>query len=107
MPYANVGRVWGVEVVWIRRRFGDVLVSIAALGLLLAVLVSVDDRVREQVTMRFNTTQAKSDLKDAGAQAQDLAAVIFSAARHQSIEHAPLMIFVVSATVLVVFMLRT
>jgi hypothetical protein len=94
-------------VVWIRRRFGEVLISIAALGVLLAVLISVDDRVREQVGMRFNTAQAKSDLAGVGAQAHDLAGAIFSAARHQSIEHAPLMIFVFSATVLVVFMLRT
>jgi len=89
-----------------RRPFGDALVSIGALAILLAVLVSVDDRVREQVSLRLNA-QPSVELKAAGEQVRDLSSVVFQAARDQSIEHAPLMIFALTATVLVLFMLRT
>lgn len=89
-----------------RRAFGDVLVSTGALMVLLLTLVAIDDRVREQVSLRFNRGPA-TDLVEAGARVRDLATVVFEAARDQSIAHAPLMIFVLAATVLVLFMLRT
>ena len=90
----------------IRRPFGDVLLSIAALGMLLAVLVSVDERVRDQVALRLTTHGVRTELQSAGAQMRGLAGVMYEAARDQSIEHAPMMILVVSAGALVVFMLR-
>jgi hypothetical protein len=89
-----------------RRTFGDALISTGAVVLLLLTLVAIDDRVREQVTLRFKTTPT-ADLVNAGAQVQGLATVMFEAARSQSIQHAPLVIFVVAATFLTLFMLRT
>jgi hypothetical protein len=77
------------------------------LGLLLAGLVSVDDRVRQQVGLRLTAASARHELSSAGVQVHDLVAVIVDAARHQSIEHAPMMLFVLAASVLFVFMLRT
>jgi hypothetical protein len=44
---------------------------------------------------------------NAGTHVRDLATVVFEAARNQSIAHAPLVIFVVAATLLTLFMLRT
>jgi hypothetical protein len=90
-----------------RRAFGDALISIGALAVLLLTLVAVDDRVREQVSYRFEGHTASGELADAGAFAKELATVVFDVAREQSISHAPMMIFVVVATVLVLFMLRT
>jgi hypothetical protein len=94
-------------MVRIRRAFGDTLVSIGALAALLAMLVMVDDRVREQVSMRFAGRTPSSELADAGARMRDLADVLTEAARRQSLDHAPLLIFVLASGVLVMFMLRT
>ena len=89
-----------------RRTFGDALISTGAVIVLLLALVAIDDRVREQVSLRFKTAPT-ADLVSAGSQVQDLATVMFEAARHQSIQHAPLVIFVVAASFLTLFMLRT
>jgi len=80
--------------------------SASALAILLAVLISIDDRVREQVGA-IARGASTSTLADAGNQLSEVASVLFYAAQTQSLEHAPLMIFVVTATVLVLWMLRT
>jgi hypothetical protein len=89
-----------------RRPLGDALLSIGALAMLLLALVAFDGRVREQVSLRLSARPAV-ELAAAGEQVRDMATVVFEAARDQSIEHAPLMIFALAATVLVLFMLRT
>lgn len=89
-----------------RRPFRDALLSVGALAVLLLTLVAVDDRVREQVSLRL-AKPSSAELASAGERVRDLAAVVLEAARDQSLEHAPLMIFVLAATVLVLFMLRT
>lgn len=73
---------------------------------LLLTLVAIDDRVRQQLALRFNARPA-TELVDAGTRVRDLATGVLEAARDQSIAHAPLMIFVLAAVVLVLFMLRT
>jgi hypothetical protein len=88
-----------------RRALNEALMSAATVGLLLLVLVAVDDRVRGELTLRF-TSHPTQQLAAAGQQARDLTSVITQAAREQSVEHAPLLIFALAATVLVVFMLR-
>lgn len=90
-----------------RRAFSDALVSAGALAVLLAILVAVDGRVREQVTMRFGGAQASADLAEAGSRVHSLANVLFEVVRDQSQMHAVLLIFVVAATVLTLFMVRT
>lgn len=90
----------------ISRGLGEAAISVGALGALLMTLVAVDDRVREQVTIRFGGG-ASAQLTAASSHVRDLGAVIMDAMRDQSIEHAPLLIFVLAATVLVLFMLRT
>ena len=94
-------------MVRIKKAFSDAAISIGALAVLLALLISVDQRVREQVSLRFNTDTAQSEVKDAAGHVRDVAMVLVDAARDQTIAHAPMMIFVSAATVLMVFMLRT
>ena len=75
--------------------------------MLLALLVSVDERVRQQVSLRFNSDTAQSEVNDGASQVYDVARILFAAARYQTIEHAPMMLFALAAGVLMVFMLRT
>jgi hypothetical protein len=90
-----------------RRAFGDALVSMSALGAVLLALVAVDDRVREQLSLRFSSSSASSELENVGRGARELVGVVVQVAKDQSLDHAPLMIFVLAASVLVLFMLRT
>jgi len=90
-----------------RRAFGDTLISIGALAMLLTVLVMVDDRVREAVSMRFAGRTPSGELANAGYHARYIAGVVMEAARYHTVEHAPMMIFLLVATVLTLFMLRT
>jgi len=90
-----------------RRVFNDAMVSAGALLALLALLVAVDSRVREQVTLRLAGGHASADVAAAETQVRDLVAVV-SDAVHDAIRlHTTLSIFVAVATVLTVFMLRT
>ena len=89
-----------------RRRFKETMLSIGALAIVLFTLVSVDEHVRAEFSLRM-AAGPTALLANAGAQVSDLTHVVFVAARDQSIEHAPLVIFVVAAVVLLLFMLRT
>ena len=90
-----------------RRVINDALISLGALVLLLVALVSIDDRVRERVTAMLSTPPSSAEIAGAGAQAGQISTLVYKAARDQSVEHAPMVIFGVAATVLVLFMLRT
>jgi hypothetical protein len=89
-----------------RRAFGEVLMSAGTVAVLLIALVAVDDRVREQISQRF-MARPSVELASAGHQVRNVTSVIAEAARDQSLEHAPLLIFALAAAVLVLFMLRT
>jgi hypothetical protein len=90
-----------------RRVINDGLISMGALVVLLIALVSIDDRVRERVTDILRTPPSSAEIAGTGAQVGQLSSAVLDAARDQSVEHAPMVIFGVAATVLVVFMLRT
>jgi hypothetical protein len=89
-----------------RRAFGEALMSVGTVAVVLLVLVSVDDNVRTELSQRYlsNPTQ---EIASAGQHAHHLTTVIATAAREQSLAHAPMLIFALAATVLVLFMLRT
>ena len=89
-----------------RRFHKDALVSAGALLIVLAALMAVDGRVREQVADVFSGATSTQSVASAGGGLQHVAGILFSAARDQSIDHAPMVLFVVAATVLVLFMLR-
>jgi hypothetical protein len=88
-----------------RRVLGDGLWSAGALAVLLTALVSVDPRVREQVTTMVHRAPT-SGLAGMGASLNDIGSAVFAVVRYHSIEHAPLVTFVVAAVVLVIAMLR-
>jgi hypothetical protein len=78
------------------------IASVTVFVAILFMLMSVDDRVRD----RFR------DLASDGggswtARLGDVSGILLSAAKHQSIENAPLLVFAVVGAVLVVFMVKT
>ena len=89
-----------------RRLYKDALISAGALLIVLIALMAIDGRVRQQVMMAVSGAASPGAVVEAGGQAQYLGGVLLSAAREQSIDHAPIVIFVGAASVLVVFMLR-
>ncbi len=91
-----------------RGGLGDTLISTGALVILLVAIVSMDTRVRDHV-MRLvpGGGAASSEITSVARQASDTASAVMGAARDQSIEQAPLVIFVTVATILVLFMVRT
>lgn len=89
-----------------RRAFGDALISAAALVVLLVGLVAIDDRVRDRVLSVIRTGEVSSSVGSVTSIASDVAGVLMMAARDQSLDHAPLAVFVVAATALVLAMLR-
>lgn len=82
----------------------DALISMGVLVFVLITLMSVDARVRHQVALVFTTP---STMQDAGGRLGDVGSTLLAAARTRSVDHAPLMIFIVAATVLVLFMVRS
>jgi hypothetical protein len=89
-----------------RRAFREVLMSAGTVMILLLVLIAADDRVREQFSQRV-VARPSAELAGAGRRVGDVTTVIAEAIREQSLGHAPLLIFALVATVLVLFMLRT
>jgi hypothetical protein len=80
----------------------SVLSTAVFAGILLA-LVSFDDRVRD----RFTELLYGSAGAGFGSRASGLAGALVDAARYQSIENAPLVVFAAVSAVLVLFMWRT
>jgi hypothetical protein len=98
----------GLMVSLVRKRaVGDALMSMAALLVLIATLALIDDRVRDQISRSLAPGQPSAQVAQAGATLRGLSSVVFVAVRDQSIEHAPMVTFVLAGTVLLVFMLRT
>jgi len=89
----------------VQRVFKDALISGAALIILLIALVAIDQRVRDRVEAAVQG-DLSSDVRSATSMASEVASVIAIAARDQSIDHAPMVMFVFAATVLVLGMLR-
>ena len=86
-----------------RYLWSDAASTVGVLAFVLAVLVSIDERVREQMGL----IGAPDTMNGVGSQAGEVWSAIYDAVRTQSIEHAPMMIFIVVATVLLLCMMRT
>jgi hypothetical protein len=86
-------------------KFGlqQALASSAVFGVVLVGLVSVDERVRE----RFNELVSGNAVGSLGDRVSYLGDAMMTAARHQSIENAPLVVFATVGAVLFLFMVRT
>lgn len=87
-------------------KFGmqQALASSAVFALILVALVSVDERVKD----RFSELASGKDAVGSwGERASYLGDAVWTAARHQSIENAPLVVFATAGAVLFLFMVRT
>lgn len=89
-----------------RRVFGDALISGAALVVLLMGLMVIDVTVRERVLSVVQNGEISSSLSSMVSTAGSVVGVLLIAAREQGLDHAPLAVFVVAATALVLAMLR-
>ena len=84
----------------------NVVPAVASLLTLAAGFAAMNDDIRGSFTRLFSGS-ATSVVRDVGWRLQDAAWAVYQSVRDQSIEHAPLTIFVVAAGVLLIFMLRT
>lgn len=89
-----------------RRTLNDILWSAGALVMLVVLLVATDPRVRDEVSV-LGHGKAPSGLVAVGNQAQNAVTIVMAVVRDQTQTHAVLMLFVVAATLLTLFMVRT
>ena len=89
-----------------RRAINHTLISGAALAIVIAALVLFDVRVRHAFASLV-TDVPSSEFAHAGSGLYEVGTIMLTAVHDQSIANAPLMIFVVVATVLMLFMVRT
>lgn len=87
-------------------RLKDLLVSAAVLAVLLIALAATDTRVRDQFNQIARST-AGAGIGGMSDQLRSVGGAVVEAVWDQSMANAPLTLFVVVATVLVVFMVRT
>ena len=90
-----------------RRAIYDTLISGAVLLIIVMALASIDPRVRDHVRSFISAPTTPAAAIDAGNQLEEMASTLLLVARDQSIDHAPMMVFVVIATVLFLAMVRT
>jgi hypothetical protein len=79
------------------------LSALVFVGVLLA-LVSIDPRVRERVS---DLLTGGDGLAPVGVRVTDVVDALTTALKYQSIENAPVLVFVVAGAILFVFMFRT
>ena len=81
----------------------DGAITAIVFGIVLFGLVSVDQRVHERVSDLFFT----GSVTPWGDRVGDLVSALWIAARAQSLDNAPVLVFVTVGTVLTIFMLRS
>ena len=91
----------------IRERIVGGLTAAAGMVALVGGLALIDRRVRRQLVLAFSSTGPTDQLSAVSERLGSLVYIVLQAAREQTIEHAPLVIFGLAAAVLVLFMLRT
>ena len=79
-------------------------ISAVVFGGVMFALVSVDARVRDHVSELVGNSASVAPLSSRFTELLD---ALWSAARYQSIENAPLLVFATVGAVLTVFMLRS
>lgn len=89
-----------------RRVISDSLISLAALAILLFGLIAIDQTVRERVMSVVETGDVSSSAGALVSTVNQVGRVLLGAAWDQSIDHAPLAVFVVAGSILVLAMLR-
>ena len=87
-------------------RARDLATSMAGFGAVLVTLIVLDDRVARQLAIMFRRAPER-ELVVMRDWLESLASAVALAARDQSIDHAPMLVFTAVAILLVIFMVRT
>jgi hypothetical protein len=87
-------------------RIREGALSLLALAALCSILFTVDFRVREQAT-RAVTAASPSNVAHNGAELSANASKVLSNVRDQAMQHLPMTVFLTTAGVLLLFMLKT
>lgn len=82
----------------------DGALSAAIFGGVMFALVSVDPRVHDRVSDLVGSTASVAPL---GSRFGELVDALWVAARHQSIDNAPLVVFATVGVILTIFMVRS
>jgi hypothetical protein len=82
----------------------DGAISAAVFGIVLFALISADPRVHDHLSELFT---AGGGVTPWGDRISDLGSALWSAARHQSIDNAPVLVFTTVGAVLTLFMLKS
>jgi hypothetical protein len=82
-------------------------VSATVFSAVLFALVSVDPRVRDHVSDLFSGSGGGISVGSWSSRLGELGSALWMAARHQSIDNAPLLVFATVGAVLTLFMLRS
>ena len=90
-----------------RRRLSGGLAAAGSLAALVLGMAAMDERVREAARRVVSGEGASPEMVSSAHRLQEAVFVAIDAVRDQSIDHAPLTIFALVATVLLLFMLRT
>ena len=80
------------------------IVSSAVFAAILVALTTIDPRVRDRVSDLFGGSASVSPFGD---RLSDVGSALWTAARYQSIENAPLVVFAAIGAILTLFMLRS
>jgi len=78
--------------------------SLTALAALITTIVLMNDRVRDQMTLRFSGSSVTAELHSATSRLKAIGHIVMMAARDRGLEHGPVVLFGVAAVVLVVLM---
>jgi hypothetical protein len=89
-----------------RRKYIEIVMSIGAVGLLLLVLISFDERVNREFSLRWHAGPT-AEVTEFSQTARRLSMVVVQAAKEQGLAHTPILIFVFAGSVLLLFMTRT
>ncbi len=89
----------------LRRVVSDFLISASAVGILLALLVSMDSRVRDEATALMNG-QRTAQVEATTGQARRFVSTVIGVVKDQSSEHGPLMVMLAFGTGLALIMFR-
>ena len=89
------------------RRLFETLLTVGGAIILVLVLVTFDERVREQIGAVVDGRHSTAALAGVTDKLGEVGSIVMLAVHDQGVEHAPLVIFALAATVLVLFMLRT
>jgi len=85
----------------------NILTATSGLSILAACLLTLDQRVRDQVSQILTGHSQGTEIGAAAWQLQTRMGAILDVLRDQSLAYAPLTIFGVAAIVLVLFMTKT